>query len=71
MNGLSLKATTQMGVVMSDEDNEDDESFLRSLIRLEEGRRRLHFPGGEAIAGFVPPMSYRWKDTGSGATIPD
>jgi hypothetical protein len=31
-----------MEAVMSIEDDEDDEAFLRSLIRPEEDRRRLH-----------------------------
>ena len=57
-----------MEAVMSFESDEDDEAFLRSLIRPEEDRRRLHpeLPWLAAIAGSAPPMSYRWKDTGNG-----
>ena len=53
---------------MSFESDEDDEAFLRSLIRPEKTVVVCipNFRGWAAIAGSAPPMSYRWKDTGNG-----
>lgn len=53
---------------MSVETTEDDEAFLRSLIRPEEDRRRLHpeLPWRGGYRWFRSAMLYRWRDTGSG-----
>ena len=59
---------------MSIEDDEDDEAFLRSLIRPEEDRRRLH-PELPWLGGYrwfhsanVIPMERYWERR---ATFPE
>ena len=57
MSGLSLKATTQIGVVMSDEDNEDDEAL--SAITDPTGGRPSSPAPGTSLAGRLSLVSFR------------